>query len=374
MKIGCPKEIKIREGRVGLTPAAAATYLLEGHEVYIEKGAGEQSGFSDREYVDIGAKILESAEKIWEIADMIVKVKEPLPAEYKLMRRNQTIFTYFHFAADRELTETCLKSGASCVAYEMVSESWGLPLLQPMSEIAGRMSVIMGSFYMSKKYGGSGILPMGVPGVAPIKVLVLGAGTVGTNAAKIASGLGAAVTVMDISHRRLAYIADIMPSNCAAVYSDALTLKKNIKEADMLIGAVLLPGGARAPKLVTREHLRSMKPGAVFVDVAIDQGGVGETSRPTTHDDPVFIEEGVVHYCVANMPGAYANTASTALSNATVCYGVQLAGKGIVKACQENEALLKGLSVYKGKLTLPVVAKTFKMDKEYMEVRKALKI
>ncbi len=374
MKIGCPKEIKTREGRVGLTPASAATYVLEGHDVYIEKSAGELAGFPDKEYVDVGAHILESAEKIWEIADMIVKVKEPLHAEYELMKRNQIIFTYFHFAANRELTEACLKSGASCVAYEMVAEQWGLPLLQPMSEVAGRMSVIMGAFYMSKTYGGAGILPMGVPGISPIKVLVLGAGTVGTNAAKIAAGLGARVTVMDISHRRLAYLADIMPPNCAAVYSDAVTLKKNIKEADLVIGAVLLPGGAKAPKLVTREHLRSMKPGSVFVDVAIDQGGVGETSRPTTHDDPVFIEEGVVHYCVANMPGAYANTASTALSNATVIYGIQLAAKGVAKACQENDALLKGLSVYKGKLTLPVVAKTFKMDKEYMETKKALKI
>jgi len=374
MKIGCPKEIKNREYRVGLTPATARTYRSAGHDVFIEKGAGLEAGFSDGEYVKSGATILETAGMVWDTADMIVKVKEPLPEEYGRMKKSQIIFTYFHFAADRELTEACIKSGASCVAYEMVAEPWGLPLLQPMSEVAGRMSAIVGAFYMGKTYGGSGLLPMGVPGVAPANVLVIGGGNVGINAAKVASGLGGRVTVTEVNHRRLAYLAEVMPPNCVAVYSDEATISDAIKDADLVIGAVLLPGGAKAPKLVTREHLKSMRPGSVFVDVAIDQGGVGETSHPTTHDDPIFIEEGVVHYCVANMPGAYARTSAIALSNATVSYGVQLASKGVVKACEENPALLKGLSIYKGKLTLPAVADALGMRAHYMETAEALRL
>ncbi|MCE5202356.1 MAG: alanine dehydrogenase [Synergistaceae bacterium] len=374
MKIGCPKEIKNREYRVGLTPASAAAYVQSGHEVFIEKGAGSQAGFTDEEYVAAGARILESAKMVWDTAEMIVKVKEPLAAEYGLMKKSQLIFTYFHFAADLELTEACIKSGATCVAYEMVAEPWGLPLLQPMSEVAGRMSVIMGAFYLGRTFGGSGLLPMGVPGVAPANILVIGGGNVGINAAKVAAGLGARVTITDVNHRRLAYLAEVMPANCVAIYSDEVTIANVIKDADMVIGAVLLPGGAKAPKLVTRKHLKSMRPGSVFVDVAIDQGGVGETSRPTTHDDPIFIEEGVVHYCVANMPGAYARTATIALSNATVGYGVQLANKGVVKACEENAAIFKGLSIYKGKLTLPAVADALKMHHEYMETGAALKL
>ncbi len=374
MKIGCPKEIKNREYRVGLTPAAASTYVGAGHEVFVEKGAGFQAGFADGEYISAGAKILDSAEHIWEAADMIVKVKEPLKPEYELMRDSQIIFTYFHFAACEELTKACLRSGATCVAYELVSEEWGLPLLQPMSEVAGRMSVIMGAYYMGRPYGGSGLLPMGVPGVSPANVFVIGGGTVGVNAAKVASGLGAKVTIADINHRKLAYLADVMPSNCVSVYSDSMTLANTIRESDLVIGAVLLPGGAKAPKLVKREHLKTMRPGSVFVDVAIDQGGIGETSRPTSHDDPVFIEEGVVHYCVANMPGAYARTSAIALSNATVSYGVQIASQGIVKACEENRAISKGLSIYKNRLTLPVVADTFEMDDEYTETLAALKL
>lgn len=374
MKIGCPKEIKNREYRVGLTPASASTYVRAGHEVFVEAGAGLQSGFNDHEYVAAGAKILDSAEKIWQTADMIVKVKEPLKPEYELMRDSQIVFTYFHFAANEDLTNACLRSGATCVAYELVAEPWGLPLLQPMSEVAGRMSVIMGSFYLGRPFGGSGLLPMGVPGVPPANVLVIGGGTVGANAAKVASGIGARVTIVDIDHRRLAYLSDIMPSNCVPMFSDAMTVSHVIKDADLVIGAVLLPGGAKAPKIVTREHLRSMRPGSVFVDVAIDQGGVGETSRPTTHDDPVYVEEGVVHYCVANMPGAYARTSTIALANATVGYGVQLASKGLTKACEENQALCRGLSVHMGKITIPVIAKTFKMEDEYMETLAALKL
>ena len=374
MKIGCPKEIKNREYRVGLTPAAASTYVGAGHEVFVEKGAGLQAGFSDSEYISAGAKIFDLAEHIWESADMIVKVKEPLKPEYGLMRESQIIFTYFHFAACEELTKACLKSGSTCVAYELVSEEWGLPLLQPMSEVAGRMSVIMGAYYMGRPYGGSGLLPMGVPGVSPANVFVIGGGTVGVNAAKVASGLGAKVTIADINHRKLAYLADVMPSNCVSVYSDSMTIANTIRESDLVIGAVLLPGGAKAPKLVKREHLKTMRPGSVFVDVAIDQGGIGETSHPTSHDDPVFIEEGVVHYCVANMPGAYARTSAIALSNATVTYGVQIASQGIVRACEENRAICKGLSIHRHRLTLPVVADTFKMDQEYTEVLAALKL
>ena len=374
MRIGCPKEIKNREYRVGLTPAAASTYVDAGHEVFVEKNAGLQAGFNDSEYISAGAKILDSAENVWEAADMIVKVKEPLKPEYGLMRDSQIIFTYFHFAACEELTKACIKSGSTCVAYELVSEDWGLPLLQPMSEVAGRMSVIMGAYYMGRPYGGSGLLPMGVPGVSPANVFVIGGGTVGVNAAKVASGLGAKVTIADINHRKLAYLADVMPSNCVSVYSDSMTIANTIRESDLVIGAVLLPGGAKAPKLVKREHLKTMRPGSVFVDVAIDQGGIGETSHPTSHDDPVFIEEGVVHYCVANMPGAYARTSAIALSNATVTYGVQIASQGIVRACEENRAICKGLSIHRHRLTLPVVADTFKMDQEYTEALAALKL
>jgi alanine dehydrogenase len=359
MKIGCPKEIKNREYRVGLTPASAATYVRAGHDVFVEHDAGLRSGFSDAEYETAGAKILGEAEKVWETAEMIVKVKEPMAPEYGRMRDSQIVYTYFHFAADRELTEACLKSGANCVAYELVREDWGLPLLQPMSEVAGRMSVIMGSYYLGESHGGSGVLPMGVPGVAPAGVLVIGGGTVGINAAKIAAGIGARVTIADVSQQRLAYLAEVMPANCVPLFSDATSIADEIKKSDMAIGAVLLPGGAKAPRLVTREHLRSMRPGSVFVDVAIDQGGIAETSRPTTHDDPVFTEEGVVHYCVANMPGAYGRTATTALSNATIKYGVQLANKGVKEACRDNAAIRRGLSTYKGTLTVEAVAETF---------------
>jgi alanine dehydrogenase len=362
MKVGCPKEIKNREYRVGLTPASVATYVRRGHEVFVERDAGLHSGFPDAEYRAAGAKILDDAQAVWETADMIVKVKEPLASEYDRMRDSQIIYTYFHFAANRELTEACVKSGACCVAYELVREDWGLPLLQPMSEVAGRMSVIMGSFYLGKSHGGSGVLPMGVPGVAPAQVLVIGGGTVGINAAKIASGIGARVTITDVSQQRLAYLAEVMPANCVPLYSDDTSIATEIERSDMVIGAVLLPGGAKAPKLVTREHLRSMRPGSVFVDVAIDQGGIAETSVPTTHDDPVFIEEGVIHYCVANMPGAYGRTSTTALSNATIKYGVALADKGVRDACRESAAIRRGLSVYKGAITVKAVADTFGTD------------
>lgn len=359
MKIGCPKEIKNRECRVGLTPSAVSAYTLASHEVLVENNAGLLAGFTNEEYMKAGAKIIPSASEVWASADMIVKVKEPMAPEYPLMRPQQIIYTYFHMAADRRLTEACLESGAVCIAYELVREPWGLPLLQPMSEVAGKMSALMGSFYLGKTYGGSGLLPTGVPGVQPARVLIIGGGVVGTNAAKVAAGIGAGVVITDVDHRRLSYLSDVMPPNCVPVYSSAHNISEEAAQADIVIGAVLLPGGARAPRLITREHLKTMRPGSVFVDVAIDQGGIGETSRATTHDDPVFMEEGVVHYCVANMPGAYARTSAIALNNATIAYGLQLAGKGALAACRDNRALAAGFSTYEGKLTIKAVAEEF---------------
>lgn len=374
MKIGCPKEIKNNEFRVGLTPAAASAYVAAGHNVFIEKDAGKEAGFSDESYKAAGAEILPGASELWSSCDMIVKVKEPMPPEYHMMRKGQIIFTYFHLAADKELTEACVKSGASCVAYELVREPWGLPLLQPMSEVAGRMAVLMGAFYSAKKNGGSGILPTGVPGVAPARVFVIGGGNVGMNAAKVASGLGASVTITDINHKRLAYLSEIMPANCVTVYNDPITLEENVKNADIVIGAILLPGGAQAPKVLKRKHIAMMKPGSVFVDVAIDQGGISETSHATTHDDPVFEVDGVIHYCVANMPGAYPKTSTTALSNATLNYGLLLAKDGAEAAARENAAIKEGLTVYKGKILTKAVADVFGMANDYMKADDALKL
>ncbi|MDR0765232.1 MAG: alanine dehydrogenase [Synergistaceae bacterium] len=372
MRIGCPKEIKNREYRVGVTPAAAASYIGRGHEVFVERGAGRESGFEDAEYIASGASVLDSAGAVWEKCDMIVKVKEPLPEEFPLMRPRQIIFTYFHFAASRALTEACLKSRAVCIAYELVEEPWGLPLLQPMSEVAGRMSVLMGATYLGRNFGGGGILPTGVTGVAPARILIVGGGTVGANAARIAAGLSAMVVVTDIDHKRLEYLSDILPLNCVSVYSDEHAIKREIKDADIVIGAVLIRGGAAAPKLIKREHLRSMRPGSVFVDVAIDQGGVSETSRATNHDNPVYAEEGVVHYCVANMPGAYSRTSTMALSNATVQYGLRIANRGAIEACRENEALARGLAIRDGRLTVKPVAKAFGLESVYADTNAVL--
>ncbi|MDR1965726.1 MAG: alanine dehydrogenase [Synergistaceae bacterium] len=367
MRVGCPKEIKNGEYRVGITPAAASSYVKAGHEVCVERDAGLEAGFSDEEYSAVGAVVAQSPDEIWAKCDMIVKVKEPLPPEYPLIRENQILFTYFHFAANRELTETCLRSKSICVACELVEEPWGLPLLQPMSEVAGRMSVLMGSYYLARNVGGSGVLSTGVPGVAPAKILIVGGGIVGANAARIAAGLAAIVVVTDVSHKRLEYLSEILPFNCISVYSDSHTITKEIIDADMLIGAVLLRGGAATPKLITREHLRSMRPGSVFVDVSIDQGGIAQTSRPTTHDNPVFVEEGVVHYCVSNMPGAYSRTSTISLSNATIDYGLQLANLGVFDACRQNEALSKGLATCRGKLTVAAVADAFGLHKAYAD-------
>jgi len=373
MRIGCPKEVKDNEFRVGLIPAAAKAYVDAGHEVVVEKGAGVGSGITDEEYKAAGAKILDSAKEVWATSDMIVKVKEPLPQEYDLMRENQIIYTYFHFAADEELTKACLKKKIIAVAYETVQEADGsLPLLKPMSTIAGRMACLMGAYYLGKPHGGMGLLPTGVPGVAPANILVIGGGSVGSNAARVGAGLGAKVTILDVNPNALERLAQTMPPNVFPVFSDSHTLEAGLREADIVVGAVLIPG-AKAPKLVKREHLKMMKPGSVIVDVAIDQGGCTETSKPTTHSDPVYVVDGVVHYCVANMPGAYARTATYALNNSTILYGLQLVKKGVERAVKENPALLKGLNMYKGVITFKPVAEAFGMMDHYKPAEEVIK-
>ncbi len=372
MRIGCPKEVKDNEFRVGLTPAAARSYVDAGHEVVVEKGAGTGSGITDEEYKAAGAKILDTAKEVWSTADMIVKVKEPLPQEYDLMRENQLIYTYFHFAADETLTKACLDKKIIAVAYETVQEADGsLPLLRPMSTIAGRMACLMGAYYLGKPHGGMGLLPTGVPGVAPANILVIGGGGVGSNAARVGAGLGAKVTILDVSPKVLENLTQIMPPNVFPLFSDSHTLEAELKEADIVVGAVLIPG-AKTPKLVRKEHLKLMKPGSVIVDVAIDQGGCAETSKPTTHSDPVFVVDGVVHYCVANMPGAYSRTATFALSNNTIRYGLQIANKGVERACRENPALSKGLNMYKGVITYKPVAEAFGMEDLYKPVEEVI--
>ncbi|MDR0882421.1 MAG: alanine dehydrogenase [Candidatus Adiutrix sp.] len=358
MKIGCPREIKNHENRVGLTPNAACAYVQAGHEVLVESGAGLGSGLSDQEYVAAGAQILPGPAEVWGAAEMIVKVKEPLEPEYPLMRPGQLVYAYFHFAADESLFRACLERRIVALAYETVQEGRALPLLKPMSEVAGRMACLMGAFYISSPQGGPGLLPMGVTGVAPAEVLILGGGVVGTNAAHIAAGLNANVVLLDISLARLEYLDEIMPANVLSLYNDPVTLETRLKTADIIIGAVLIPG-ARAPRLIRREHLKLMKPGSVMVDVAIDQGGCFETSRPTTHSRPTFVVDEVIHYCVANMPGAYARTSTFALSNATVSYGLKLAAEGVEKACRESEALRLGLNMYQGRITCKPVAEAF---------------
>ncbi|MDL2307372.1 alanine dehydrogenase [Desulfovibrio sp. OttesenSCG-928-C06] len=367
MKIGCPTEIKDNENRVGLTPNAAHAYVEAGHEVFIQKGAGLGSSIPDEEYVAAGAKILATADEVWATSDMIVKVKEPLAPEYPKMRENQLIYTYFHFAADEELTKACMERKIVALAYETVTEGRALPLLKPMSEVAGNMASLMGAYYLAKTKGGRGLLATGVTGVAPANYLVLGGGNVGTNAARVAAGLGAQVTILDLNLNRLATLKEIMPPNVTPLYSDPVNLENSLKTADVVVGAVLIPG-ALAPKLVRKHHLKLMKPGAVMVDVAIDQGGCFETSHATTHTDPVYEVDGVMHYCVANMPGAYARTATYALNNATIGYGLQLANKGAEKACRENAGLKDGLNMYKGIITFKAVAEAFGMMSQYKDV------
>ena len=359
MKIGVPKEIKTNENRIALVPAGAESLVAAGHEVYIERGAGDGSGFGDELYVTAGAQILPDADAVWKTADMIMKVKEPIAAEWPRMRRGQTIFTYFHFAADEQLTQAHLDSGATCIAYETVElPTRELPLLTPMSEVAGRMAVQEGAKYLEKLYGGRGVLLGGVPGVKPAKVVVLGGGIVGINAAKMAAGLGAQVVVLDISLERLRYLSDVMPANVVLIHSNRHNILEQIETADLVVGGVLIPG-AKAPKLIRREDLKRMQPGSVIVDVAIDQGGCVETIKATTHENPTYVIDGVIHYGVANMPGGVPRTSTLALTNATLPYALQLANKGWKQALRDNPALLKGLNVVDGKVAYAGVAEAF---------------
>jgi alanine dehydrogenase len=354
MIIGVPKEIKEQEHRVGLIPSTATTLTRRGHTVLVQKSAGIGSGYPDQTYIDAGAQIIGTAEEVFAKAEMIVKVKEPLPAEYGLLRKGQILFTYLHLAAGKPLTEALLKSGVTGVAYETIQVGNKLPLLEPMSEIAGRMSVVMGAYYLAKHNGGNGVLLGGVPGVLPGKVVVIGGGTSGVNAARMALGLKADVTILEVDGERMRFLDLTMP-NVKTLYSNEANLTELLPTTDLLIGAVLVPG-AKAPKLITREMLREMRPGSVFVDIAIDQGGCAETSRATTHTDPVYVEEGVTHYCVANMPGAYARTSTQALSNATAHYVELLADLGLEGACKKQAALLGGINTRDGKLTNQPVA------------------
>lgn len=359
MKIGIPKEIKNNENRVALTPGGAKTLIKNGHEVFVENYAGENSGFSNEQYLKAGAQILATAKEVFDIAEMIIKVKEPIKSEYKLIRPNQLLFTYFHFASDKELLEAMIESNSVCLAYETVErEDHTLPLLIPMSEVAGRMSIQEGAHCLEKPVGGKGILLGGVPGVRPANVLVLGGGIVGTQAALMAAGLSAHVTIADISLSRLRYLSEIMPANVDTLMSTQSNIEEILAETDLVIGAVLIPG-AKTPHLITREMLKLMKPGTVMVDVAIDQGGCFETSHPTTHTDPVYEVDGIVHYCVANIPGAVPFTSTLALTNATLPYAVILANMGWERACEKYEDLRKGLNIVNGKVVCKAVADTF---------------
>jgi len=359
MIIGVPKEIKNNENRVALTPAGALELSKHNHTVYVQSTAGVGSGFSDDEYRQAGANILDTIEEVYGIAEMIIKVKEPIQSEYNLITENQLVFTYFHFASYQPLTEAMIKSKAICLAYETVElPDRSLPLLVPMSEVAGRMAVQEGAKYLEKPMGGRGVLLGGVPGVPPAKVLILGGGIVGTQSAKMAAGLGAQVTILDINLARLRYLADVMPANVNTVYSNEYNIRALIKDHDLIVGAVLIPG-AKAPNLITRDMLKEMRPGTVLVDVAVDQGGCIETCTPTTHEDPTFIIDDVVHYCVANMPGAVPYTSTIALTNATLPYALQLANKGWKQACKDNLPLRKGLNVINGEVVYKGVADAF---------------
>lgn len=369
MKIGLPKEIKSDEYRVAMLPVGVDLLTKAGHKVFVESDAGVGSGFSDDDYVRAGATIVKSTAEAFD-CDMVVKVKEPQPDEIKLFKRGQTVFTYFHFAANEALTKGCLDAGIVAIAYETIKDKKGtLPLLTPMSEIAGKMSIQEGAKYLEKPMTGRGILLGGVPGVAPAKVVVIGAGVVGTNAAKVAAGLGADVVVMDINLDRLRYLDDVMPSNVDTIFSDPHTIRKHLREADLVVGAVLVPG-AKAPRLVSRDLLKEMPAGAVIVDVAIDQGGCVETARPTTHKNPTYIEEGVVHYCVANMPGGVPRTSTIALCNATLPYAIKIANKGYERAAAEDAGLADGVNVANGRVTYQAVAEAFKLDYEPLKTGK----
>lgn len=359
MIIGVPKEIKNNENRVAVTPAGVKEFTKHGHQVYVQATAGDGSGFSDDQYREAGAKVLPTIEETYEIAEMIVKVKEPIEQEYPLIKKDQLVFTYFHFASHEPLTKAMMASGAVCLAYETVEKpDRSLPLLVPMSEVAGRMSIQEGAKYLEKPMGGRGILLGGVPGVRPAKVLILGGGVVGTNAAKMAAGMGADVTIMDVSLPRLRYLDDVMPANVNTFMSNEYNIRELISTHDLIVGAVLIPG-AKAPHLITRDMLKDMNPGTVLVDVAVDQGGCIETCKPTTHQDPTYVIDGILHYCVANMPGAVPYTSTLALTNATLPYALQLANKGWQKACTDNRELLLGLNVVNGEIVYEGVARAF---------------
>ena len=359
MKIGIPKEIKNNENRVGMTPAGVSELVKHGHEVYVQHTAGEGSGFSDEEYVAVGASILPTIEETYAIADMIIKVKEPIAPEYPLVKRGQLLFTYFHFACDRELTEAMIASGGICLAYETVQLNNGaLPLLIPMSEVAGRMAIVNGSYYLQKTKGGKGKLICGVPGVKPAKVLVLGGGVVGEAAARVAAGMGANVIITDISLPRLRQLEMELPATVTALYSSRHNIEKELADVDIVVGSVLIPGDI-TPHLITRDMLKKMEPGTVLVDVAIDQGGCFETSLPTTHSEPVYTVDGIIHYAVANIPGAVPNTSTMALTNATLKYALALADKGWQRACREDPALYRGLNIVEGQVTFKAVADVF---------------
>ncbi|WP_436516775.1 alanine dehydrogenase [Ekhidna sp. To15] len=361
MIIGVPKEIKNNENRVAVTPSGVVEFTKRGHEVYIQSTAGDGSGFTDDQYEEAGAKILPTIEAVYDIAEMIIKVKEPIEPEYKLCKKDQLIFTYFHFASYEPLTKAMLESGAVCLAYETVEKpDRSLPLLVPMSEVAGRMSVQEGAKYLEKPLKGRGILLGGVPGVRPAKVMILGGGIVGTNAAKMAAGMGADVTILDLNLQRLRYLDDIMPANVNTFMSSEYNIRELISTHDLIIGAVLIPG-AKAPNLITKDMLKDMQPGTVLVDVAVDQGGCIETCTPTTHEDPIFIIDDVVHYCVANMPGAVPYTSTLALTNATLPYAIQLANKGWKQACNDSNELKLGLNVINGEIVYKGVAEAFDM-------------
>ena len=359
MKIGIPKEIKNNENRVGMTPAGVSELVKHGHEVFVQHTAGEGSGFSDDDYLSVGASIVPTIEETYAVADMIIKVKEPIEPEYKLVKRGQLLFTYFHFACDRELTEAMIDSGGVCLAYETVQLNNGaLPLLIPMSEVAGRMAIVNGAYYLQKTQGGKGKLICGVPGVKPAKVLVLGGGVVGEAAARVAAGMGANVVIADISLPRLRQLDMELPDNVTTLYSSRHNIEKELADVDIVVGSVLIPGDI-TPHLITADMLKKMERGTVLVDVAIDQGGCFETSHPTTHSEPVYEIDGIIHYAVANIPGAVPNTSTMALTNATLKYALALADKGWQQACREDPALYRGLNIVEGKVTFKAVADAF---------------
>ena len=367
MIVGVPKEIKKNENRIAIVPAGVNDLVRKGHQVLVETKAGVGSGFSDKDFIEAGATMIDSAKEIYSKADMIVKVKEPLKEEYDLIRAGQIVFTYFHFASSLELTQAMIKSKATCIAYETVKAADNsLPLLTPMSEIAGRMAAHEAAKYLEKHHGGKGKLMGGVPGVLPAKVLVLGAGVVGTQAAKIAAGLGADVYIFDINLNRLRYLDDVMPKNVRTVFSSPYNIKSHLHDTDAIIGAVLIPG-AKAPKMITKDMLALMQPGTVMIDVAVDQGGAFETTRATTHENPVFILEDIVHYCVANMPGAVPFSSTVALTNATLPYVIQIAEEGWQNACQHHKALKQGLNITDGAVVSSAVANAFGLPHSVFE-------